>query len=61
MKRNLDEIKHYSRRNNLEVKGIPHSPDECLGTLITEIASKRGVQIADSDIDVIHQEKQDET
>lgn len=54
MKRNVIEIKQYSRKNNIEIKGLPLAPNENLQTVITEIGNKIGIQIAPSDIDVIH-------
>lgn len=45
MKRNLVEMKQYSRRNNLELKGIPHSPHENLAEMITAIGGAIGVEI----------------
>ena len=50
----LDELQQYSRRECLEISGIPKLENDQPVTLLKEMANNIGVTIADSDISVAH-------
>ncbi|KAH7933128.1 hypothetical protein HPB49_008893 [Dermacentor silvarum] len=54
VKKDLVDLQQHSRKNNLEVKGIPVAPDENLASTMKTIAVCVGSEIQDSDIEVIH-------
>lgn len=54
IKRDMTELKQYSRANNLEIKGLPVTAKECLETTVQTLGHKLGVEIVASDIDVVH-------
>lgn len=53
-RRQLTELKQYSRRNNLELKGIPCTENEVLGESMHKIETFLNVDLVDGDIDAIH-------
>lgn len=50
----LEEVKAYLRRNNLEISGIPEAASEDLHYTAIKIAKQMGVDITPTDIDVVH-------
>lgn len=50
----LTDLKQYTRKNNLEIKGIPKEEKESLVEVVQKIGGKVGVAVAASDIDVVH-------
>ncbi|KAM7293959.1 uncharacterized protein ISCGN_023513 [Ixodes scapularis] len=53
-RKELIELKQYSRRSNIEIKGVPLSPTESLDEIIVNIGEKLCTKIASQDIDAIH-------
>ena len=52
--RELDDLQQYTRRNNLEITGIPHEEDEDTDNIVVKLAATLGVNISSSDIDISH-------
>lgn len=50
----ITDLKQYTRKNNLEIKGIPKEENESLVEVVQKIGVKVGVTVAASDIDVVH-------
>lgn len=50
----LLDLKQYSRKNNIEIKGVPQEKDESLVEIVQTIAEKVGTRVEPSDIDVVH-------
>ena len=50
----LDELEQYSRRDSLEITGIPIVPNDDPAKLVVEMASLVDVQLDESDISVAH-------
>lgn len=46
--------KQYSRRCNIEIKGVPQSKDESLPNILHEIGTLLNEPIADTDVEVCH-------
>ncbi|KAG0425159.1 hypothetical protein HPB47_027653, partial [Ixodes persulcatus] len=44
VKKELLDLEQYSRTNNLEIKRLPHNPNEDLETLVAQLAGCAGVQ-----------------
>lgn len=53
-RKEITEFKQYSRKNNIEIKGIPQLKDESLTEVVQKIGDKVGVRVQPSDIDVVH-------
>lgn len=53
-RKELIELKQYSRRSNIEIKGVPLSPTESLDGIIVNVGEKLRTKIASQDIDAIH-------
>ena len=49
-----DELEQYGRRDNLEINGIPVSPNENTNEIIKEVAQKLNIKLLDSDISTSH-------
>lgn len=45
-KKELTELKQYSRNNNKEIKGIPQKPNESLEEITKAIGDKTGQEVA---------------
>ncbi|KAM7294348.1 hypothetical protein ISCGN_023854 [Ixodes scapularis] len=45
VKKELLDLKQYSRTSNLEIKGLPQNPNEDLETLVAKLAGCAGVQV----------------
>lgn len=54
MEQNLDNMEQYSRRDCLEVKGVPIQDGESTDGIIKTIGENIGVSLEDSDISVSH-------
>ncbi|XP_070543898.1 uncharacterized protein [Ptychodera flava] len=50
----LNELQQYSRRNNLEIHGIPQHNNEDTDNIVIKIAAAIGVDVTSSDIDISH-------
>ncbi|XP_077977428.1 uncharacterized protein LOC144432989 [Glandiceps talaboti] len=50
----LQDLQQYSRRNNLEIHGVPEHPDEDTDTIVKKVAEASGVNISKYDIDISH-------
>ncbi|KAH9360462.1 hypothetical protein HPB48_009669 [Haemaphysalis longicornis] len=50
----ITELKQYSRKNNIEIKGIPQLKDEFLTEVVQKIGDKVGGKVQPSVIDVVH-------
>lgn len=48
------ELKQYSRKNNIEIKGVPEEKDESLVEVVQNIVQKVGTTVEPSEIDVVH-------
>ena len=54
----INKLDTYTRRNNIEVQGIPSAvQDDGLETIVKAISSKIGVEINDTDIEACHRLK----
>ncbi|XP_070382637.1 uncharacterized protein [Dermacentor albipictus] len=53
-KKEIIELKQYSRSQNVEIKGIPVVPDENLRKSVEKMAASVGVDVSEDDIDVVH-------
>lgn len=53
-KDDLAELQQYSRRANLELKGIPKSTEKTVTEIVTALSTKVGVTLSPADIDVAH-------
>lgn len=53
-RREIIELKQYSRSTNLEIKGLPVVEKEELRERVQAIATCLGTTVADGDIDVVH-------
>lgn len=54
LERRVSELEQYSRKNNIEVKGIPCTKGESCLAIIQEIGNKIECPINESDIDIVH-------
>lgn len=54
VRQELIGLKQYSRRNNLEIKGAPTTPDESLHTMMLNIAGIVKQDLQAEDIEVVH-------
>lgn len=54
VRRQLVELKQYSRKNNLELKGVPFTESEDLKETLKQITTRLGVDVPSQDIDVVH-------
>lgn len=50
----LNDLQQYSRRNNVEIKGIPEVEGENLLGLVTKIGMRLDVRIDPADVDICH-------
>ncbi|XP_077866085.1 uncharacterized protein LOC144353384 [Saccoglossus kowalevskii] len=50
----LNDLQQYTRRNNIEIKGIPVMEDEDTDDIVIKVASSVGVEITRGDIDISH-------
>lgn len=53
-KKQLVELKQYSRRNNIELNGVPVAENEDLTSVVNKVGSCLNVQISAQDIDAVH-------
>lgn len=53
-KREIVELKQYSRSMNVEVRGLPVVANEDLTQSVRTIATRLGIEISENDIDVVH-------
>ncbi|KAG8309960.1 hypothetical protein J6590_073085 [Homalodisca vitripennis] len=54
LKDRVRQLEHYSRKNNLEISGIPETPKENVFSLVKDIGAALGVQIQENDISTAH-------
>ncbi|KAH9384592.1 hypothetical protein HPB48_026601 [Haemaphysalis longicornis] len=54
VRRQLVELKQYSRKNNLELKGVPFTENDHLKETLKQITTRLGVDVPSQDIDVVH-------
>lgn len=54
VRRQLVELKQYSRKNNLELKGVPFTESEDLKETLKQITTRLGVDVPSQNIDVVH-------
>lgn len=54
LRHELTELQQYSRRNNLEIKGIPPAPSENLISVMTSICHLLSTEFDESDVEAIH-------
>ncbi|XP_077512035.1 uncharacterized protein LOC144123122 [Amblyomma americanum] len=54
VRRELTDMQQYSRRNNLEIKGVPVVADENLISTMKTISGCLNTEVVESDIEVIH-------
>ena len=50
----LNELQQYSRRNNIEISGIPQHEGENTDDIVMKIAGAVGVKVTPEDIDISH-------
>lgn len=50
----VDQINHYSRRNNIEIHGIPELPQENIYSLLHNIGKTLDCEVQQHDIDIAH-------
>lgn len=53
-RKDIIELKQYTRLHNLEIKGLPLNPDEQLCEAVQKISEKLKVPVSPTDVDVIH-------
>lgn len=53
-RKELIELKQYTRLSNIEIKGIPQNENESLGDIVQKIGEKIGLNFEPTDIDVVH-------
>lgn len=53
-KEELEELKQYTRRNNLLFDGVPEAQEEDTYSLVIEASKALGVALSGDDIDVVH-------
>ena len=49
-----NDLEQYTRRECVEISGIPQKPDESTNTIVKQLGKAVGVEIADIDISVSH-------
>ena len=49
-----NDLEQYTRRECVEIRGVPQKPDESTNTVVKEVGKAVGVEIADIDISVSH-------
>ncbi|XP_068697258.1 uncharacterized protein [Montipora foliosa] len=49
-----NDLEQYTRRECVEIRGVPQKPDESTNTIVKEVGKAVGVEIADIDILVSH-------
>ena len=54
LQKRIEEIEQYSRRNNVEICGIPESVGENTETVVIKLSEKLGQNINNDDIDICH-------
>ncbi|KAH9360158.1 hypothetical protein HPB48_011461 [Haemaphysalis longicornis] len=54
VKRQLVELKQYSRKTNLALKGVPFTENEDLKETLKQITTRLGVDVLSQDIGVVH-------
>lgn len=54
MKKELTDLQQYSRRSNLEIKGLPVVQGENLVSTLQNMACRLQIEVSESDIDVVH-------
>lgn len=54
VKKEVIDLQQYSRRSNLEIKGLPVVQGENLVATLTDISRHLQIEISESDIDVVH-------
>ncbi|XP_075534936.1 uncharacterized protein LOC142570436 [Dermacentor variabilis] len=54
LKKDLVELKQYSRRNNIELKGVPETENENLNDTVQKVAKCLKLDLSASDIDIAH-------
>lgn len=50
----MEELQQYSRRNNLEIHGIPEQVSENVNKIVMDVAKALDVELKDCDIDAAH-------
>lgn len=50
----IRDVEQYSRRNNIEVTGIPATPGENVAEVVKDVGAALGVQVQDNDIAATH-------
>lgn len=54
LREKVRNIEQYSRRNNVEVSGIPTTPGENVAELVRDVGSALGIEVKDSDVSAAH-------
>lgn len=54
LKEEVEDLKSYQRRNNLEIHGIPSAPDEDLYEVVIKVGAALNVGIDYRNIDIVH-------
>lgn len=54
LKQEIEDLQQYSRRNNIEINGIPERNGENVSNIVTKIAETLGVKLNESSIDDCH-------
>ena len=49
-----NDLEQYTRRECVEIRGVPQKPDESTDTIVKEVGKAVGVEITDIDISVSH-------
>ncbi|XP_068749173.1 uncharacterized protein [Montipora capricornis] len=49
-----NDLEQYTRRECVEIRGVPQKPDESTNTIVKEVGKAVGVEISDIDISVSH-------
>ena len=54
LEENVDDLQQYSRRDCMEVRGIPYRKDESTNKIVQDVAKLMNVDIDDKDISISH-------
>lgn len=54
LEKRLSEMEQYSRKNNVEIKGVPSTKGESCVAIVQAIGDKVECPVSESDLDVVH-------
>lgn len=54
LEKRIAEMEQYSRKNNIEIKGVPCTQGESCRAILQSIGNKIQCPLSDSDVDIVH-------